>query len=120
MVLQSLNLPSSNPAVFGLIKAEQYSGKIASDIKVHINQRWVIEFLYAENIAAIDWNQVVDVSTVKQWAMYSNKGDSNVHDKLCSKCSIYAKLLRCFSHGQYYIALYSVGNSSGHFAGFFF
>ena len=53
--------------------AEGQSDRMASDMEVHMKQRWVTEFLHAENTVIIDIhgyllnvyrNQTVDVSTV--------------------------------------------------------
>lgn len=66
---------------------------MASDMKVRMKQRCVIEFLHAEKIAPSDIHkrllkvygeQTVDVNTVKQWIMCFSSGDNSECDKSCS------------------------------------
>jgi len=71
--------------------AEGQSDKMTSDMEVHMKQRCVIEFLYAEKIAPNDighrhllnayGDQTVDVSTVRRWVACFSSGDSDVKDK---------------------------------------
>jgi len=72
------------------MKAEGQSDKMASDMEVHMKQRFVIEFLHAEKIAPNDihrhllnvyGDQTVDVSTVRWWVAHFSSGDSDVKDK---------------------------------------
>jgi len=67
---------------------------MASDTKVCMKQRCVIEFLHAGKIAPNDihrrllnvyGDQTVDVSTVRRWVACFSSGDSNVKDKPCSR-----------------------------------
>ena len=70
--------------------AEEQSDKMATDMKVCMKQRCVIEFLHAEKIAPNDihrcllnvyGDQTVDVSTVRRWVARFSSGDSDVKDK---------------------------------------
>jgi len=70
--------------------AEGQSDKMTSDMEVHIKQRCVIEFLYAEKIAPngihrhllnVYGDQTVDVSTARRWVACFSSGDSDVKDK---------------------------------------
>jgi len=58
--------------------AKGQSDKVASDMEVHMKQRYVTEFLHEEKVALNyihryllnDYGgQIVDVSTVRQWAL---------------------------------------------------
>ena len=62
---------------------------MAPDVKVHIKQRCVTEFLHAEKIASIDihqhlqniyGDQALSVSTVRGWLVHSSSGDSGIKD----------------------------------------
>jgi len=67
------------------IAAERQSDKRASEMEVCRKQKYGIEFLHEENMAFTDIHQHLlnvygdqtgDVSTVKQWSVYSS-GNSN-------------------------------------------
>jgi len=60
--------------------------KLASDTEVRMKQRYVTEFLFAEEMSPtdihgcflnIDGDQPVDVSTVRQWVVHFSSGDTN-------------------------------------------
>mgnify|MGYP001854938610 CR=1 FL=1 len=66
--------------------AEGQSDRMESDMEVHVKERCVTEFLWAENMAPTDIHrcllsvfggQPVDVSTVRLWMMHHSSGDSN-------------------------------------------
>ncbi|PNF23675.1 Mariner Mos1 transposase [Cryptotermes secundus] len=72
------------------IATAEQSIKIASDIEVRKKQRCVIEFLTAKQTAPIDIHRrllkvygddTVNVSTVRQWVVRFNSGESEVHNK---------------------------------------
>ena len=68
---------------------------MASDVEVHIKQKSVTEFLYAENSAptGILWllnvfgDQTVGVSSVRLWVVCFSSGDSDVKDNPHSRWS---------------------------------
>jgi hypothetical protein len=66
---------------------DEQSGRMASDMEVHIKQRCIIEFLHAEKNAPADnrrrslniyGDQTVDVSTVRWCTVNFSSGDSDV------------------------------------------
>ena len=74
--------------------AEGQTDKMAPDMEVQMKQRRGNEFSVWKKMASIDihghlvnnnGDQIVDVSTVRQWVLHFNSGDSNVKDKPCSR-----------------------------------
>jgi len=74
--------------------AEGQSDRMVSDMEVKMKQRCGTEFLHAEKMVrtGIHWcllniygDQIVDVSTVRQWAVHFSSGKSDMKDKPCSR-----------------------------------
>ena len=66
--------------------AEGLSDQMLFDMEVHMKQKCVTKFLYAEKMAPIDihrcllniyGDQTVDVSAMKRWVVFFSGGDSN-------------------------------------------
>ena len=74
--------------------AERQSDMMACDMEVHMKQRCVTEFFHAETIASTDihgnllnvsGDKTVDVTTVRQWVVHFNSGNSDVKKNLSSR-----------------------------------
>jgi len=70
--------------------------KMASDMKAHMKQSGVIEFLHVEKTVPIDvhgcllniyGDQTVGVRTVRQWVVYFSSGDNGMKNKPYLECS---------------------------------
>jgi hypothetical protein len=68
----------------------------ASDMEIHMKQKYVNEFLLAAKIAYVDIHRcllnvyrdkTVDVSTVRLWVVYFSSGNSDVRDRSCCRQS---------------------------------
>jgi len=64
--------------------AEGQSDKMVSDMKMHMKQKCVTEFLYADKMDPLTFltlnshgDQIVDVSMVRPWGVCFSSGDSS-------------------------------------------
>ena len=76
-------------------RQQRGTDKMASDVKVHMKQKCVTEFLHAEKMAPTDihWHslnvygdQTLDMSTVRWWVVHFSGGNSDMKDKPPDQC----------------------------------